>query len=59
VLGDNGEKLSKQNGAVALDMQHPLRELNAAAHALGLPAMPEHTPIKQALAHWTTLHKHR
>ena len=55
VLGDNGEKLSKQNGAMALDLQHPLRALNAAAQALGLPAMPEHTPIAQALTHWTTV----
>jgi glutamyl-Q tRNA(Asp) synthetase len=56
VLGDNGEKLSKQNGAMVLDLLHPLRTLNAAAQALGLPAMPEHTPVAQALADWTTLH---
>jgi glutamyl-Q tRNA(Asp) synthetase len=55
VLGDNGEKLSKQNGALALDLQHPVQALNAAAHALGLPRLPEHTPINQALSHWTTL----
>ena len=59
VLGDNGEKLSKQNGAMALDLQHPLRALNAAARTLGLPTMPEHTPVQQALSHWTTLHPHR
>jgi glutamyl-Q tRNA(Asp) synthetase len=58
VLGDNGEKLSKQNGAMALDLKHPLQSLNAAAQALGLPAMPEQTPIGQALAHWTALDKH-
>jgi glutamyl-Q tRNA(Asp) synthetase len=56
VLGANGEKLSKQNGALALDLQHPIKALNAAAHALGLPELPEHTPINQALIHWTTLH---
>ena len=56
VLGDNGEKLSKQNGALALDLQHPLQALNAAAQVLGLPALPEHTPVPQALGHWTTLH---
>jgi glutamyl-Q tRNA(Asp) synthetase len=56
VMGENGEKLSKQNGAMALDLQLPLQALNAAAQALGLPAMPEHTPVAQALAHWTTLH---
>jgi glutamyl-Q tRNA(Asp) synthetase len=56
VLGDNGEKLSKQNGALALDLQQPLLALNAAAHALGLPKLPEHTPIDQALTRWTTFH---
>jgi glutamyl-Q tRNA(Asp) synthetase len=58
VLGDNGEKLSKQNGALALDLQHPLQALNAAAQALGLPAMPEQTVVEQALAHWTALSDH-
>lgn len=56
VLGTNGEKLSKQNGALALDLQHPVRALNAAAHALGLPRLPEHTPVQHALDHWTSLH---
>jgi glutamyl-Q tRNA(Asp) synthetase len=37
VLGDNGEKLSKQNGAQALDLRAPLQALQSAAHALGLP----------------------
>ena len=31
VLGANGEKLSKQNGAQPLDLRDPLRALNAAA----------------------------
>jgi glutamyl-Q tRNA(Asp) synthetase len=56
VLGDNGEKLSKQNGALALDLKQPMQALNAAAQALGLPRQPEHTPVNQALSHWTTLH---
>ena len=56
VLGANGEKLSKQNGALALDLKHPVEALNAAAHALGLPRLPEHTPVNQALSHWTMLH---
>ena len=56
VLGANGEKLSKQNGALALDLQHPVQALNAAAHALGLPKLPEDTPVHLALIHWTTLH---
>lgn len=38
VCGPNGEKLSKQNGAQALDVSDPLAALNAAAHVLGLPA---------------------
>jgi glutamyl-Q tRNA(Asp) synthetase len=56
VLGTNGEKLSKQNGAMALDLQDPLQALNAAAQVLGLPSVPEHTPVAQALGHWTRLH---
>ncbi len=36
VLGPNGEKLSKQNGAQALDTHAPLAALNAAAALLGL-----------------------
>ena len=36
VLGANGEKLSKQNGAQALDVSQPLSTLSAAAQSLGL-----------------------
>lgn len=36
VLGANGEKLSKQNGAQALDTRNPLAALNAAGAVLGL-----------------------
>jgi glutamyl-Q tRNA(Asp) synthetase len=36
VLGANGEKLSKQNGAQALDTAHPLRLLAQAGKTLGL-----------------------
>jgi len=36
VLGPNGEKLSKQNGAQALDTHNPLAALNAAAAVLSL-----------------------
>jgi glutamyl-Q tRNA(Asp) synthetase len=53
VLGDNGEKLSKQNGAQALDLANPLQALNQAAQALGLSAMPAHTAIANALTQWT------
>ncbi len=41
VLGANGEKLSKQNGAQALDTSHPMAAraaLHRAASVLGLPA---------------------
>lgn len=36
VLGPNGEKLSKQNGAAPLELGAPLSALNAAGHVLGL-----------------------
>jgi glutamyl-Q tRNA(Asp) synthetase len=51
VLGPNGEKLSKQNGAQALDLSDPLAALNRAAAVLGLPAMAG--PLADALALWT------
>jgi glutamyl-Q tRNA(Asp) synthetase len=50
VLGENGEKLSKQNGAEALDLSNPLATLNAAAALLNLA--PESDSIKNALTHW-------
>ena len=39
VLGADGQKLSKQNGARALDLSNPLAALRAAAEVLGLPAI--------------------
>ena len=48
----HGEKLSKQNGALALDLRVPLNALNAAAQVLGLPAVCDKTAITQALAQW-------
>ncbi len=53
VLGANGEKLSKQNGAMSIDVSDPLATLNAAALALGLPTAPDVT-IQEALQEWTT-----
>lgn len=38
VMGDDGQKLSKQNGAKSLDLTNPLKTLNFALLALGLPA---------------------
>jgi glutamyl-Q tRNA(Asp) synthetase len=58
VRGANGEKLSKQNGALALDLQTPetaLSALHAAAHVLGLPRVSVQTSVAQALAKWTLL----
>ena len=56
VRGDNGEKLSKQNGARALDLSRPLQALSQAAQALGLPAV-EHSNnicISDALVQWVS-----
>ena len=53
VLGENGEKLSKQNGAEALDLSDPLQTLNRAAQCLNLN--PCFTTIDDALRQWTSL----
>jgi glutamyl-Q tRNA(Asp) synthetase len=50
VRGPNGEKLSKQNGAQALDLASPLAALNGAAKVLGLAA--RHGTCSEALAAW-------
>ena len=54
VLGTNGEKLSKQNGARSIDTSTPgasLHALQQAASALGLPCRP-HPDIGTALQEW-------
>lgn len=43
VLAGDGHKLSKQNGAAAIDTTQPLAVLQAAAAALGLPVLPAAT----------------
>jgi glutamyl-Q tRNA(Asp) synthetase len=53
VLGENGEKLSKQNGALALDVSDPLAALRPAAHALGLPPASG-DGVPEALRHWVS-----
>lgn len=57
VLGVNGEKLSKQNGATPLDTSRPLQVLDEAGQVLGLPAgIPAQTPadwLQQAVALWS------
>ena len=50
VLGPDGSKLSKQNGAAALDLQAPLAALNRAAAVLDLH--PSNGPVPEALAAW-------
>ncbi len=55
VLGDNGEKLSKQNGARALDLSDPLAALNRAAKRLGLPEAQGR--VTEALLRWTEAHR--
>ena len=55
VLGANGEKLSKQNGARPLDLSDPLAALNQAARVLGLPTHAG--PVDAALAFWTQFQK--
>ena len=55
VLGDNGEKLSKQNGAMALDTSQPVKTLNAAAATLGLAVSATLLPdwLQQAVHQWS------
>jgi len=54
VRGDNGEKLSKQNGARALELAAPLQALAGAAKVLGLPPLtdPNTRSISDALTLW-------
>ena len=51
VLAKDGQKLSKQNGAQALDVSQPLVALTHAAQTLGLSAPPAGT-VGLALAAW-------
>jgi len=51
VLAADGQKLSKQTGAAALDLSDPLAALNLAAQVLGLP--PATGSVAEALAGWT------
>jgi glutamyl-Q tRNA(Asp) synthetase len=51
VLAADGQKLSKQTGAAALDLSDPLAALNQAALVLGLP--PGTGTLAEALWVWT------
>jgi glutamyl-Q tRNA(Asp) synthetase len=52
VMSEDGEKLSKQNGAQTLDTSNPLQTLNIAAQALGLGQ--QNCSVAQALSTWTS-----
>ncbi len=52
VRAGDGEKLSKQHGAPAMDETRPLQALAAAAQVLGLPPVEAGSSIAQALALW-------
>jgi glutamyl-Q tRNA(Asp) synthetase len=51
IMAGDGEKLSKQNGAEALDTSTPLETLNAAAKVLDL--LPQNGTTAEALHAWT------
>ncbi len=62
VLGRDGHKLSKQNGAAALDLRDPVRTLQAAAAVLGLPRLDAPTPqawLQQAVPAWAGIMRDR
>lgn len=55
VLGEDGHKLSKQNGAAALELAEPVLALQAAARVLGLPPIEARTPadwLERAVPAW-------
>jgi glutamyl-Q tRNA(Asp) synthetase len=60
VLGADGQKLSKQNGATAVDATRPLDALGSAIRALGLPAPTARglaSWLEQATASWAAMHR--
>lgn len=57
VLGENGEKLSKQNGARPLALDDPLAALASAASVLGLP--PPSGGLADSLQAWTDAWRER
>jgi glutamyl-Q tRNA(Asp) synthetase len=61
VLAADGQKLSKQNGAQALDTQHPSRCLRQAAAVLALDVQNSQNNelLTACLAHWQLKYAHR
>lgn len=59
VIGPDGEKLSKQNGAQALNTNHPLAALEAAGRELGIAAKAESVPewLASAVLQWGQLYR--
>jgi glutamyl-Q tRNA(Asp) synthetase len=51
VWAADGQKLSKQTGAQAVDVEHPLVALQAAADVLGLAVAPE-APQTEGVTRW-------
>lgn len=59
VRSADGEKLSKQHGAPALDLRDPLLALQAAAQVLGLPpARPGSQSVSDSLTAWVKAWAH-
>lgn len=56
VMGDNGEKLSKQNGATALDLSKPIDLLRCAGQRLHIRAQGDSVNawLSQAVSAWRT-----
>ncbi|MBS0294554.1 MAG: tRNA glutamyl-Q(34) synthetase GluQRS [Proteobacteria bacterium] len=54
VRAADGEKLSKQHGAPAIDDSRPVQALADAAHVLGLPPARNENNLSEALALWVT-----
>lgn len=52
-LDEKGEKLSKSNGALAVQVSEPLQALGQAARILALDPPSEGDTVGQALARWT------
>lgn len=48
----DGEKLSKQHGAPALELHQPIQALNTAASCLHLTKLSPETPVPDALSQW-------